>query len=222
MAGHMGNDRVTVKKLTIVRADAERNVLLVKGPLPGARERARPRQEGLSDAHARRSTPRPARRPARSTCPRRSSRRRSTRPCMHQAVTAQLAGAPHRHGRHQDARRGPRRRRQAVPPEGHRPGPPGLAPRAALRGRRRGLRAAPALYEQRLPKRMKRLALHGALTSKFDDGAIKVVEDLGLDADQDARCWSATSTRSRPPAASSSSPPGRTRTSSCRRATCPA
>jgi large subunit ribosomal protein L4 len=39
----------------------------------------------------------------------------------------------------------------------------------------------PRSYEQRLPKRMKRLALQGALTSKFDDGAIKVVEDLALD-----------------------------------------
>jgi large subunit ribosomal protein L3 len=37
MAGRMGNDRITVKKATIVKADAERNVLLVKGPLPGAR-----------------------------------------------------------------------------------------------------------------------------------------------------------------------------------------
>lgn len=37
MAGRMGGDRVTVKKATIVRADAERNVLLVKGPVPGAR-----------------------------------------------------------------------------------------------------------------------------------------------------------------------------------------
>jgi large subunit ribosomal protein L3 len=36
MAGRMGNDRVTVKKLTVVRTDAERNLLLVKGPLPGA------------------------------------------------------------------------------------------------------------------------------------------------------------------------------------------
>jgi large subunit ribosomal protein L4 len=36
-------------------------------------------------------------------------------------------------------------------------------------------------YEQRLPKRMKRAALQGALTSKFDDGAIKVVQDLLLD-----------------------------------------
>lgn len=37
MAGRMGSDTVTVKKLTIVRSDAERNVLLIKGPLPGAR-----------------------------------------------------------------------------------------------------------------------------------------------------------------------------------------
>jgi large subunit ribosomal protein L3 len=37
MAGRMGGDRITVKKATIVRADAERNVLLVKGPVPGAR-----------------------------------------------------------------------------------------------------------------------------------------------------------------------------------------
>jgi large subunit ribosomal protein L3 len=37
MAGHMGNDKVTVKKMTVIRADAERNLLLIKGALPGAR-----------------------------------------------------------------------------------------------------------------------------------------------------------------------------------------
>ena len=37
MAGRMGNDRITVKKATIVRVDAERALLLVKGPVPGAR-----------------------------------------------------------------------------------------------------------------------------------------------------------------------------------------
>jgi large subunit ribosomal protein L4 len=40
---------------------------------------------------------------------------------------------------------------------------------------------SPRSYEQRLPKRMKRSALVGALTSKFDDGAIKVVSDLALE-----------------------------------------
>ena len=37
MAGHMGDERVTTKKLRVVRSDPERNLLLVKGPLPGAR-----------------------------------------------------------------------------------------------------------------------------------------------------------------------------------------
>jgi large subunit ribosomal protein L3 len=37
MAGHMGNERVTVKKLKVVRVDPERNLILVKGAVPGAR-----------------------------------------------------------------------------------------------------------------------------------------------------------------------------------------
>ena len=36
MAGRMGSDQVTVKKLTVVRADADKNILLIKGALPGA------------------------------------------------------------------------------------------------------------------------------------------------------------------------------------------
>jgi large subunit ribosomal protein L3 len=38
MAGRMGNDRVTVKNLLVVRADPERNLLLVRGAVPGPRE----------------------------------------------------------------------------------------------------------------------------------------------------------------------------------------
>ena len=37
LPGRMGGDQVTVKKATIVRADTDRNVILVKGPVPGAR-----------------------------------------------------------------------------------------------------------------------------------------------------------------------------------------
>ena len=36
MAGHMGNRRVTVKGLEIIRVDLERNLLLLKGGVPGA------------------------------------------------------------------------------------------------------------------------------------------------------------------------------------------
>ena len=36
MGGHMGDDRVTLKKLRVIRVDAERNLILVKGSVPGA------------------------------------------------------------------------------------------------------------------------------------------------------------------------------------------
>jgi large subunit ribosomal protein L3 len=36
MTGHMGVDQVTVQTLEVVRVDAERNLLLVKGAVPGA------------------------------------------------------------------------------------------------------------------------------------------------------------------------------------------
>jgi large subunit ribosomal protein L3 len=35
MAGQLGNVRVTVKKLTVVRVDVERNLILIKGAVPG-------------------------------------------------------------------------------------------------------------------------------------------------------------------------------------------
>jgi large subunit ribosomal protein L3 len=37
MAGHMGNVRRTIQNLEVVRVDAERNLLLIKGAVPGAR-----------------------------------------------------------------------------------------------------------------------------------------------------------------------------------------
>jgi len=37
MAGHMGNARTTNQNLEVVRVDAERNLLLVKGAVPGAK-----------------------------------------------------------------------------------------------------------------------------------------------------------------------------------------
>jgi large subunit ribosomal protein L4 len=40
----------------------------------------------------------------------------------------------------------------------------------------------PRSYEQRLPRKMKRLALRGALTAKFGDEAIKVIDTFGLEA----------------------------------------
>ena len=36
MAGHMGDERITVQNLEVVRVDKDRNLLLVKGAVPGA------------------------------------------------------------------------------------------------------------------------------------------------------------------------------------------
>jgi large subunit ribosomal protein L4 len=101
---------------------------------------------------------------------------------MHQAVTAQLAGR--RIGTHDTKTRG------EVSGGGAKPYRQKGTGRA-----RQGSKSAPHYagggvvfgphprnYEQRLPKRMKRLALQGALTAKFDDGALRVVDDLGFDA----------------------------------------
>ena len=37
MPGHMGTDTVTVRNLEVVKIDAEQNLLLVKGAVPGAK-----------------------------------------------------------------------------------------------------------------------------------------------------------------------------------------
>ncbi|MGX7196302.1 50S ribosomal protein L3 [Enterococcus olivae] len=38
LAGRMGGDRVTIQNLEVVRVDAERNVILIKGNVPGAKK----------------------------------------------------------------------------------------------------------------------------------------------------------------------------------------
>jgi large subunit ribosomal protein L4 len=99
---------------------------------------------------------------------------------IHQAVVAQLAG---RHlGTHDTKTRG------EVAGGGRKPYRQKGTGRA-----RQGSRTAPHYrgggvvfgphprsYAQRLPRRMKRAALVGALTAKLDDGAIRVVDDFGL------------------------------------------
>jgi large subunit ribosomal protein L3 len=37
MAGHLGDERVTVRKLKVYKADVEKNLLIVKGAVPGSR-----------------------------------------------------------------------------------------------------------------------------------------------------------------------------------------
>ena len=38
MPGHMGSRRITIQNLEIVRVDAEKNIILVKGAVPGPKK----------------------------------------------------------------------------------------------------------------------------------------------------------------------------------------
>jgi large subunit ribosomal protein L4 len=101
---------------------------------------------------------------------------------LHQAVTAQLAAR--RAGTHDTLTRGEVRGGGAKPYRQKGTG-------RARQGSKRAPHYAgggvvfgphPRSYEQKLPKRMKRAALQGALTAKFGDGAVKVVDALEMDA----------------------------------------
>src|SRR5687767_3794407 len=100
---------------------------------------------------------------------------------LHQVVTAQLAGR--RTGTHDTKTRGEVRGGGAKPYRQKGTGRARQGSRSAPHYKGGGVVFGPhpRSYEQRLPKRMKRAALHGALTSKYTDGAIRVVDDLGLD-----------------------------------------
>ncbi len=101
---------------------------------------------------------------------------------LHQVVTAQLAG---RHlGTHDTKTRGEvrgggrkpyRQKGTGRARQGHRTAP-------HYRGGGVVFGPHPRSYAQRLPRKMKQLALRGALTAKFGDDAIKVIDGFGLEA----------------------------------------
>ncbi len=101
---------------------------------------------------------------------------------LHQAVTAQLAGR--RIGTHDTKTRG------EVAGGGKKP----YRQKGTGRARQGSIRAPhykgggavfgphPRSYDQRLPRKMRRLALRGALTAKLGDQAIRVIDDFALEA----------------------------------------
>ena len=100
-------------------------------------------------------------------------------PLIHQVVVAQLAAARRGTAGRQDPRRGFRWRQEAVPAEGHRPGPSGFdrAPQFAGGGVVHG--PTPRSYVQRTPKKMKAAALRGALSDRARAGRVHVVGESG-------------------------------------------
>src|SRR5688500_13483359 len=101
---------------------------------------------------------------------------------LHQVVTAQLAAR--RTGTHDTQTRAEVRGGGRKP---YRQKGTGRARQGSIRAPHyRGGGAVfgphPRSYEQRLPRKMKRLALRGALTAKFRDEQLKVIDGFGLDA----------------------------------------
>jgi large subunit ribosomal protein L4 len=101
---------------------------------------------------------------------------------LHQIVIAQLAGR--RAGTHDTKTRGEVRGGGAKP---YRQKGTGRARQGSKRaphykGGGTVFGPHPRSYEQRLPRKMKRLALRGALTAKFGDDAIKIIDTFGLEA----------------------------------------
>jgi large subunit ribosomal protein L4 len=101
---------------------------------------------------------------------------------LHQVVTAQLAGRRtgtsdsktrgevRGGGKKPYRQKGTGRARQGTPSAPH------------YRGGGAVFGPHPRSYEQRLPRKMKRAALRGALTSKLGDEAIRIVDAFGLEA----------------------------------------
>src|SRR5678815_4424165 len=101
---------------------------------------------------------------------------------LHQVVTAQLAAR--RIGTHATRTRGQVRGGGQKPYRQKGTGRARQGSRSAphYRGGGVGFGPHPRSYEQRLPRKMKRLALRGALTAKFGDEAIRIIDTFGLEA----------------------------------------
>ena len=103
-------------------------------------------------------------------------------PLIHQVVVAQLAAA--RQGTHKTKTRGEVRGGGRKPYRQKGTGRARQGSRTAphYRGGGAVFGPHPRSYEQRLPRKMKRLALRGALTAKLGDEAIRVIDSFGLEA----------------------------------------
>jgi large subunit ribosomal protein L4 len=101
---------------------------------------------------------------------------------LHQVVTAQLAAR--RAGTHDTRTRGEIRGggRKPYRQKGTGRARQGTVTAPHYRGGGTVFGPHPRSYEQRLPRKMKRLALRGALTAKFGDEQLKVIDTFGLDA----------------------------------------
>ena len=123
---------------------------------------------------------------------------------LHQAVVAQLAGR--RLGTHDTTTRGEVRGGGRKPYRQKGTGRARQGSRVAPHYRGGGVVFGPhpRSYDQKLPRKMRRIALRSALTAKFGDDAIRVVDRFGMDDEPQTRRRSSRSSRRSAPATATS------------------
>ena len=174
MAGQFGNVRTTTLNLQVVEGDAERNLLLVRGAVPGpaggivfVRNAVKSGGEGMSSLTMKTADAAPTAAP--SSCPIDIFGIEPNVAVMHQVVTAQLAAK--RAGTHSTKTRAEVRGGGAKP---WRQKGTGRARQGSIRAPQwRGGGVAhgpkPRDYSQRTPKKMVRLALRSALSDRASE-----------------------------------------------------
>ena len=125
-----------------------------------------------------------------------------------EVVKAQRAASARRHAHDQDARRGARRRQEAVQAEGDRQRPPGLDPAPQFVGGGKVSGPQPRDYSYTVPKKVKRAALASALSLRAQEKKLVIVDELRVRRAQDQARWPASSRRWAPRRRSSSTAKG--------------
>jgi large subunit ribosomal protein L4 len=110
---------------------------------------------------------------------------------LHQAVIAQLAGR--RTGTHDTKTRGEVRGGGKKPYRQKGTGRARQGSRVAPHYKGGGVVFGPhpRSYDQKLPKKMRRIALRSALTAKLNDDAIRVVDQFGMDGEPKTKAFAA-------------------------------
>ena len=192
--GQMGNERVTVLNLQVVRADPERNLLLIRGAVPGPDGGAR--HGALGRQGARREGSLMPKVDIVSTSGKKVASRDLSADVFEADVNvpADASGGRRRHGvappgdaLDEDARRGPGGGRKPWRQKGTGRARQGSnrAPQWAGGGVVHG--PQPRDHDMRVNKKMKKGALRGALTDTLASGKLAVVEELAFDAPKTKR-----------------------------------
>ena len=121
---------------------------------------------------------------------RRRVRRALQRPARARVRPGRAGRAPAGHGQHEDPRARPRRRRQALPPEGHRPRRQGSIRSPQFAGGGTVFGPSPRHYTFKVNRKERRAALRSALSVHAERETVAVLEPGGFETPSTKAAWS--------------------------------